>query len=182
MLLVVIFFLRWCSTKPIVEPIVKTTVIEKIEYDTVYQVTSKYVPIPGPVIHDTTYIPREIDTAFILKDYFALYPYSDTLHFDSLDIIINDTVTKNKIKNRVLEYELLYPTKTITIINDRYLNRRELYLGPSLSASKSGLKFVGIESIYRTKKNTTFKINAGINDNLGIQIGLGMHWKIKFKN
>jgi hypothetical protein len=161
--------------------IVKTRVIETIEYDTVYQSTPKYIPVPGPVVHDTTYIPRDIDTAFILKDYFALYPYSDTIHFDSLDIVIKDTVTQNKIKSRVLEYELLYPTKTVTIIKDRYLNRREFYVGPAISGATDGFKFVGIESIYRSKKNTTFKVNAGINENLGVQVGLGLHWKIKFR-
>jgi hypothetical protein len=181
LLILVILLLRWCSPKQIDPGVVKTTVVETIKYDTIRETTEKYVPVPGPVEYDTTYLYRDIDTTAILRDYFASYSYSDTVRLDSVKVIVKDTVSQNKIKSRVVEYELLYPTKTVTITHDRYLNRREFYIGPAISGATDGFKFVGIESIYRSKKNTTFKVNAGVNENLGVQIGLGMHWKLKFK-
>lgn len=180
-LLLVILFLRWCTPKPDCPEIGKTTVVETIEYDTIRETTPEYIPVPGPIQYDTTYLERDIDTAAILRDYFASYHYSDTVNLDSVKVIIKDTVTRNKIKSRSVEYEILYPTKTITITNDRYLNRREFYVGPAISGATDGFKFVGIESIYRSKKNTTFKVNAGINENFGVQVGIGFHWRLKFK-
>lgn len=181
LLLIVILLLRWCTPKPDCPEIGKTTIIETTTYDTIKETTPEYIPIPGPVSYDTTYLYHDIDTAAILKDYFASYKYSDTVNLDSVKLIIKDTVSQNKIKSRSVEYELLFPTKTITITNDRYLNRREFYIGPAISGATDGFKFVGIESIYRSKKNTTFKVNAGVNENFGVQVGLGMHWKLKFK-
>lgn len=181
MLLIVILFLRWCTPKPDCPEVGKTTIVETIKYDTIKNKIPEYIPVPGPAIHDTTFIPREIDTAAILKDYFALYAYADSVKLDSVTLVIKDTVSRNKIKSRSVEYEILYPTKTITITNERYLNRREFYIGPTVSGAIDGFKFVGIESIYRSKKNTTFKINAGVNDQLGVQVGLGLHWRLKFK-
>lgn len=49
----------------------------------------------------------QIDTMSILKDYYAMYVYNDSINFsDSLGyIIINDTITQNKIAHRsVLPY------------------------------------------------------------------------------
>lgn len=181
-LIVVILLLRFCGSKPSpTEPIVKTTITETITYDTIKESVPVYVPqwrdrlLPP----DTVWKNQVVDTTAILKDYFATYYYSDTLHLDSLTLVINDSVSKNKINARNLAYTLLYPTKTITITNDRYLNQREFYFGPAISASTTGFEFVGIESIFRSKRNTTFRINAGINETLGVQVGIGFHWKLK---
>ena len=178
-LLLVILFLRWCTPKPDCPEIGKTTVVETIEYDTIRETTPEYIPVPGPVQYDTTYLERDIDTAAILRDYFASYHYSDTVTLDSVKVIIKDTVSQNKIKSRSLEYEILYPTKTITITNDRYINRREYYAGFGIAGSTNGFEFIGFDFIFKTKKDLTYRASAGINEQLGVQIGFGMHWRLK---
>lgn len=182
LLIAVILLLRFCSGNNVpTEPIVKTTVVETIHYDTIRDTIPEYVPqwidrFPPP---DTIWKDRDVDTAFILQDYFATYFYSDTLHLDSLTLVVSDSVTQNNISSREISYRLLYPTKTITITNDRYLNRREYYAGFGIAGSTTGFEFVGFDFIFKTKKDMTYRATAGINEQLGVQLGFGMHWRLK---
>lgn len=182
-LIILIILMRMCSGKsnPAKEPKVITNTIVETKYDTIKETIKSYIPIPGPVRYDTTYLYHDIDTAAILKDYFAEYTYNDTIDRDTVKIYINDKVTKNKIVSRDIKYEILYPTKIITIKEEHYINQREFYIGPRLGATISGqtqLSFIGIESVFRSKKNKTFSVAAGVNQNFGIELGLGLHWKL----
>lgn len=178
-LVIIIIILRQCNGKP--SPI--ETVITKVEtrWDTITETIPEYIPkwysrVERDTIIDTVYI----DTTKVLEDYFASYTYLDTLKNDSVTIIINDTISQNKIKNRNVRYDILYPTKTVTI--EHYLNNREFYIGPragiTYGGNNVGLSFVGIEGLFRSKKKMTTSIAVGINQNFGVNFELGLHWKI----
>ena len=180
-LVLLIILMRMCQGPKPVPDKPKVTVIESIKYDTIYNEITKYVPkwTERKLPPDTVY--RDVDTAAILKNYFAEYTYNDTIDHDTVKIYINDKISKNRIASRDVKYKILYPTKTVTIIEEHYINQREFYIGPRLGATVSGqpgLSFIGIESIFRSKKRKTFSIAAGVNQDFNIQVGLGLHWKL----
>jgi hypothetical protein len=73
---------------------------------------------------------------------------------------------------------LLYPTTTIFKTITEKLNQREFYIGPKVYSTTKQLQYVGLESIYRSKKRTAFSLGIGINNNFEIQGGIGFYWKL----
>ncbi len=183
LLIIVIIILRQCSSTGYPEPNVKIETIETVKYDTIKVSTVEYVPKWINVSPDTVFLETatSVDTNKILADYFATYTYSDTINDDTVTVYINDEISRNRISKRKVSYEIAYPTKTITNNITEVLNEREFYVGPTISASTSSFEFVGVEGIFRSRKNTAFKLNVGINEELGLQMGFGLHWKLKFK-
>lgn len=82
-------------------------------FDTIYK--PKYVSkTVDRFIHDT--IIANVDTASILRDYFAKYYYSDTINDSLYKIVINDTLSQNKISFRNVNIEFIersFKEKTI---------------------------------------------------------------------
>ena len=116
-LVIVIFLLRECDGGKEVEPEIERIVKVETKYDTIIKSVPTYVPeyrtkIVTKTIHDT--IQPDIDTASILEDYFATYSYIDTVDADSINLVIFDTISQNKILSRGIDYSLIYPTTTIT--------------------------------------------------------------------
>jgi hypothetical protein len=182
-LIVVILLLRQCGGKIIPgETKIVTKVKTEIEYDTIRESIPNYIPIPEYIYPPADTMWRDVDTAAILKDYFSTYFYSDIIEDDSLKITINDSISENKIASRNLKYEILYPIKTITITEEHYLNKREFYVGPRVGmiygGDNVGLSFVGIEGLFRSKKRTTVAVAAGVNQNFGVNLQVGVHWKL----
>ena len=61
------------------------------------------VPVPHDsfiVVNDTFY--RNVDTAEILRKYFTMYFYSDTIRDSSFIAILNESITRNTIVDRQL--------------------------------------------------------------------------------
>ena len=179
LLIVVLLLLRQCDKKVIddeIKIITKTETITKI--DTITVLVNNYIPKWNDRIlpNDTVY--KNVDTSAIIKDYFITYYYTDTIADDSVKIIINDSILKNKISNRNLQYEILYPTKTITITEEHYLNKREFYVGPHVGASINALKYVGLEGLFKTKKRTAFGLGIGVDQKFEPQIQFGLYWKL----
>lgn len=183
-LVVLIILMRMCQGKPSSKNTTKEpeiTISETIKYDTIEVEVPTYVPKWRDRWHPADTVFRDVDTAAILKDYFATYSYQDTIDHDSVMIYINDQVTENKIANRDIKYDILYPTKTITIVEKHYINEREFYIGPRLGgviSGQPGLSFVGVESVFRGKRNKTFSVAAGVNNEFGVEMQLGLHWKL----
>lgn len=169
--------MRSCSgNKNIPEPKIITETI--IEWDTVVIEKTQYVPkwrTKVTTIHDT--VLADVDTAFILNDYYSTYAYTDTLSLDSLgSIIINDTISKNSILFRDVQPNIFIPTTTVT--NTVYLNRREFYGGISLTGQPTQLDFINGELLYRGKKRNAYGIGAGINNQLEPVYTVKMYWRI----
>ena len=180
-LIVVILLLRQCGGKVIPgETKYITSVKTEIEYDTIRDSIPTYVPYPEYIYPpaDTFWRDRDIDTAAILEDYFSTYFYSDVIEDDSIKIVINDSISQNKIASRDLKYEILYPIKTITITEEHYLNRREFYVGPRIGASLNALEFVGVEGLFRSKKRTALGLGLGVDQQFQPQLHVGFYWKL----
>lgn len=173
-LIIIILLQRACSgSKPETTTIVKT----ETKWDTIKQTTPLYVPkwyLRIKTNIDTFTIP--IDTIAILKDYYAIYNYSDTLGTDSVKIIINDSVTQNKIKSRVVDYKIMYPT--ITITKETTINKLQFYYGLGIGASNKGLNSFGPELMYKSKSNQAYGLGFNIDQTLSPSLTFKMYWKI----
>lgn len=183
-LILIIIFLRECESNntPYKSRIITKT---EIKYDTIKERTVAYIPkwktkveTKHDTIYDTTFLNFPIDTNAILKEFFTTYAYVDTIKKDSVTIIVFDTVTQNQIIKRLVEYELLYPTKIITNTEEIFLNKREFYAGIGLGGNQNGFSYVGSEFLLRTKKNQAYGLGLGINENLQPTLGFKMYWKI----
>ena len=179
-LVVVIFLLRECDGGKEVEPEIERIVKVETRYDTIIKSVPTYIPeyrtkVITKTIHDT--IQLTIDTAAILEDYFATYSYIDTVDADSINLVIFDTISQNKIIARGIDYSLIYPTTTIT--KERIINEREFYVGFGLGGNKSQISYLTSELTFRTKKKQMYGIGLGINSNLEPILGFKMSWKIK---
>ena len=181
-LAVFLFLQRSCSFTPKVEPEIITEIVTK--FDTVKVTKKEYVPkyITKTIVEiDSFQLP--IDTAFILRDYYAEYFYTDTIKIDTLGtIVINDTITRNLISMRDVQSNILIPTTTVT--NTVYINKRELYGGISVSGvtkpsqGETPIKFIGGELLYKNKKKQIYGFGLGVDETFTPIISGRMYWKI----
>jgi len=178
-LVVVIILLRECKNGKEPEPEIERIVKIETKYDTIVKNIPTYIPeyrtrVVTKTIHDT--VKLTIDTASILEDYFATYAYIDTVDADSIDLIIFDTISQNKILSRSIDYSLIYPTTTIT--KEKIINKREFYIGFGLYGNKSQINYLGSEFMLRTKKKQAYGIGIGVNNELKPVGGFKMYWKL----
>ena len=178
-LVVVIILLRECKNGKEPEPEIERIVKIETKYDTIVKNVPTYIPeyrtrVVTKTIHDT--VKLTIDTASILEDYFATYAYIDTIDSDSIDLIIFDTISQNKIISRSIDYSLIYPTTTIT--KEKIINKREFYIGFGLYGNKSQINYLGSEFMLRTKKKQAYGIGIGVNNELKPVGGFKMYWKL----
>lgn len=177
-LILIILLLRNCSAS---KPSVETVTITKVEvrYDTIVKHVHNYIPeyvTKVEYIHDTIIDKRPVDTLAILNDYFTIYVYEDKQSLDSLNIIIKDSVTQNKIVSRSIDYELIYPTTTIT--EEIYLNNKDFYWGLDLNGRFNQLNYLGGKVLYKTKSKHIYGIGAGVNQDFTPIISGSLYWKI----
>jgi hypothetical protein len=146
-------------------------------YHTVLVDVPKYIPkwnTKKEYIHDTT---KLIDTAFVIGDYYSTYFYKDSLIIkDTMSFYINDSICKNKISSRKINYKFTYPT--ITNTNTVIKNKNEFYVGLGLVGSKTGINFFGPELLLRTKKKNVYGVGVGIDGNFTPNLSLRTYWKI----
>ena len=116
-----------------------------------------------------------IDTSAILDDYFAKYHYSDTLSLDTLGtIVVEDTITENKIHSRIVHPNILQ--RTITIDRTEILNPNEFYLGGGV-----GSNYLGLETLYRSNKGLSYGLGVGLDNQLNTTFSGRVLWKIETK-
>ena len=128
------------------------------------------------------YIPANVDTQSILKDYFARRFYTDTLDLGEKSfVIVKDTITENKILSRVFESSI-----TERIINDTLflaeLPKRQMFVGLQMGFDKKDIfNYGGLNLLYKDKKDKIFGLGLGINSNSQPTIMGSLNWKIKLK-
>ena len=177
-LLVIIVLLRECTVPSTVTDY-KTTTITTIKYDTITDSITSYVPkYYTKIILKTDTVYKDIDTAAILTDYFSTYVYSDTVKKDSLTIIINDSVSENKIQFRNIQYTMLYRTILTETTVEKILNNREFYVGVGLIGNANNFSYIGPEVLLRTTKRQAYGLGIGVNNNFEPTVGVKMYWKI----
>ena len=148
--------------------------------DTSYVTVTKEIPTYIPkwntkvkYVHDTTV---KIDTAYVVGDYFSTYYYKDSLINDTLCFYINDSISKNKIKSRKLNYVLSLPTiNTHDVVIQK---KNEFYIGLGLVGSKTGISFFGPELLLRTKSQNVYGVGVGLDGSLQPNLSLRTYWKI----
>ena len=157
------------------QPVSDTIMITSIIFDTI-------------TIHDTAYQPKYIykdtgttkiiyDTVLILKDYFTKYFYSDTILNDtSAQIIINDTIYKNRIISRLPKVKLYHPVITNTILtSERHPERsRRVSAGFTIGGNLNQFNF-GPALLLQTKKKTSYSLSY---DLINKQVNLSLYWQL----
>jgi len=108
------------------EPEVYYITRDTIVYDTIYE--EKFMPV---------------DTAAILKDYYAFHKYTRTMRDSNLLIQITDVISRNQFYDTNVNYRILRPTQ---IIHNQYYNYNR-YLGVTLVTSFKP-EFTNINLVY----------------------------------
>ncbi len=128
------------------------------------------------------YVPANVDTQEILKDYFSRRFYIDTLDLGQKSfVIVKDTITENKILSRVFESSI-----TERIINDTLFlvepPKRQMFIGFQMGFDKKDIiNYGGLSLLYKDKKDKIFGLGLGINSNGQPTIMGNMNWKIQLK-
>jgi hypothetical protein len=185
-LVIVLLFKDWHCGGGVKETIKYDTVWVEIKGDTQYIPTIVNHYLPGKVPKalekwDTLYVIEDIDTAAILQDYFSFNLYSDTLKNKYGYVLVNDTISKNKILGRGVKTDLLVPEviKTITLTQSK---RNQVYVGGAvLGNAKDFLS--GVEgNIYLKTKNDKM-VGMGYTNifNNGGYLSLRYSLKLSFK-
>jgi hypothetical protein len=127
------------------------------EADSVPYIVYKNKPVPFRVVEtdsipvhdtlwlpgDTSYVLRPVDTAAIMRDYFASAEYSDTVKDDSSAlIVINEQISRNRIEAR----EVLFQNRRATMIYQPNNNAIVLGVGGTLTG-------IDVSAGFRHKRN-----------------------------
>lgn len=136
-------------------------------------------------IKDYDTILKDIDTAAILKDYFAKYVSIDTLKLqDSLGMItITDTITQNRIWYRTYLASISQKEIHDTIWIDP-VKTSNLYFGINGGFTKNQLPgSLGISLILQTPTDRMFGLGVGLQNGPTIApyVNGSVYWKIKLK-
>lgn len=173
-LVLIIILMRTCASPTPTKP--RTKIKITTEYVQVTETIPEYIPQWKErieVVIDTFTTP--IDTTAILVDYYSKYFYKDTLNVDTFGyIVVKDTISKNKIASRNVEYNLSIPITTIE--KTSYINEREWYVG--LGTNINNLNYVGGELLYKNKKYQAYGLGLGINNQFEPIISGRMYWRI----
>jgi len=128
-------------------------------------------------------VPANVDTSYILKDYYTMYPYKDTLRLkDSLGYIaVSDTIFKNRILNRTFD---AYVNK-FTINNTIYVQpvpKVQMYIGGVAGFDKVNVvNFVGPSLLLKDKKDKVYSLGIGYSNAKTVSVQGGIYWLIKLK-
>ena len=169
----------------------------KHDIDTIDIVKTKVVTKKGEDIYHETIVEKEViiptivDTAALLKDFFAKNIYKDTLQLpDSLGTVaLLDTITQNKILGRTFNASVKQRTIKETLIV-KELPKTQVYYGLTGGFNKEDVvSNIGAGLIIKTKKDKIYNLGIGVanrvtdgtNGTLSPYIGAGVYWKIKFK-
>ena len=201
-LLIVVVVFQQCGgnkkgTGEIVKVDGKKYELIKHEIDTVEVVKTKVVTKKGEDIYHETIVEKEViiptivDTAALLKDYFAKNIYKDTLNLpDSLGTVsLIDTITQNKIFGRTFNASVKQRTiKETTIVKE--LPKTKVFYGLEGGFNKADVvSHLGLGVLINTKQDKIFHLGIGAANRttdgtsgaLSPYIGGGVYWKIKFK-
>ncbi len=156
-------------THPINPPTHDTTYV----WDTIYHDIHHYHQKIDTVLYpDSVLIPIDVDTNAILKDYFAIYKYDRHWNDSTIEVLLSDTITQNKIEgSNFLKYKLLKPQTTI-INNITNVTTYKSYINLGINTdykfqhSILELKLIGprysVGAGYGIQDKTLF-LNAGVN-------------------
>lgn len=123
-------------------------------------------------------IPQNVDTQTVLKDYYALVHQLDSIYKkDDYLIVIDDTLTQNKIKNRQVSYRNDKPTiyNTYTFITNPAT--RKIFLGAIIGGALDEVQILGT-IMYQSKKDHAYTLSYDPFNKHGY---IGFYYKLNFK-
>jgi hypothetical protein len=186
--LIVVLLLQRCggTTEP-VQPSVKRDTVWIVKDSTIITKPQLVKTIEVPIERwDVEYLP-DTNYAKLLEQYVALSSkflqmgiYQDTVKLDSFGYVaIKDTVNKNALSGRSVDYHIKVPkiTETITIQEKK---RNQVYIGGSIIGSPVPNGIMG-GIMVKTKKDKLFGGSVGVNSFGDLQYGIHSYWKIKLK-
>jgi len=183
-LAIIIFYQKGCSGKKEGSNVnIDGTEYQVIkhEIDTFYQIDTQNFYRRGKditkIVEVVKEIPANIDTLSILRDYYARVFYKDTFKLkDSLGyIVVNDTITTNRIFSREFISYINIPTIKETVYLKEIKN--SLFLGPAVQFGKS--PSFGGDLHLKTKKDMLIGFGLGFNLNASSYFRGSIGWKIK---
>lgn len=114
---------------------------------------SIYVEVPVQV-----YVPTEVDTREVLKDYYSTRVYSDTITVEDLGYVsIVDSISQNKIVSRSFQANLIERTVTETI-TVKELPKFQIWTGLVATTNMQMGASLGIT----TKRRTHLGLDVGV--------------------
>jgi hypothetical protein len=117
---------------PCPEPTIVTNTV--ILHDTVTHTITQdhYIQNTDTIIYTDTII-QPVDTAAILRDFFALHVYSRNWTDSLLTVDLRDTVTQNKFLQNEFKYRILRPQTIINTTVDQSIHyNKYIYIGATV--------------------------------------------------
>lgn len=143
-----------------------------------------YLEAPVQFLADTNYARLKIQYDSLLKEFFALKSYADTVRLDTLGYVaIADTVQQNGLTGRSFHTNYKIPTVTVTKTITHYdPPKAQLYYGFGLDLNPTFAP-TGAHGglILKTKKDQLIGVQVGTSIEGGINYGFSSYWKIKLK-
>ena len=137
---------------------------EVLKHDTVYQKKTLVEYRDGVYVYhsDSVYveIPQNVDTSAILKDFYAMNMFVDTFKTDIGNIVLNDTISQNKIKGRTYTAKFKYP-EVRTIVKEKPKAAVFAGIGSSING-EAKLQEVSAHIFLETRKRRLYGVGVGI--------------------
>jgi len=145
----------------------------KGETDTIWLTEIEYVPDPEHekllrqymVLGNKHFAKNSFETRFPVGEYGVA--------------ILRDTVMENKLVGSGLELDVIFPSKTITIVKPAP-PVKQFFIGTSITGGgQQFVNSVNVGGLYKDKKDRIFGASLGFNDLGRLQYGISSYIKIK---
>ncbi|AUS04393.1 hypothetical protein [Pseudotamlana carrageenivorans] len=120
------------------------------------------------------YVPQDVDTVFIIKQYYSRIKQSVKHRDSNLYVNFNFDLHKNRVELPKLEYKILKPT---TLIKQVPRVRNQYFLGASFGSSINGIDAITPE-IMLVKETHALKLGYNLLDK-DLNFHLGYYFKIR---
>jgi hypothetical protein len=120
----------------------------------------------------------------LVKAYTAINIQRDSIRIDSIGYVnIEDTVSKNIITGRKVRYNFNIPETTIIkTIREPAANRTQLYYGFGVEGTRNVLiDQFNLGLLLKTKRDNIYNVYTGIDQDMQLQVGVQIYWKLKLK-
>lgn len=141
-----------------------------------------YLDAPVEYLADTNYARLKVQYDSLLKEFFALKTYYDTVRLDTLGYVsIIDSVQKNGILGRSFHTNYKIPTVTVTKTITHYAPpKAALFFGGGVEGNKTlGVTGAQLGILYKSKKDKIVGVNVGSTIGEQLTFGVSSYWKIK---
>lgn len=128
----------------------------------IYDSTQKVIiPKQAPSIQTFCLVPvpMNVDTAEILRNFFAIYTYSQSIADSNITGSIVDTISQNRILGRKLTYRLIKPVLTIESTTITSVEKNSSFLLGGFSLVNKNQFAIGPQASVLFKNN--LMVNAG---------------------